>query len=162
MTKGADHSSSTDLPARVAVWCDEAGMDGPADKPLRAMLMAVAQAAQDTQRAAEKVGKEAGRQAAQGAATEMRSQIGRLFRELSWVKVLLGLALAVVPSAATWVTARQVPMVTPYGRMTPAQAETFRFNDLGAALNACTPQAPQGTRRWCSVGWWMDPPPPPK
>jgi hypothetical protein len=150
-----------DAAAFVERCCDEAGMTGPASQPLRQGMVMTVRAALDARQAAEKVGREAGRQAAQAAGLEARSQFAKLAREVSWVKHAAVAGLVVLTAAVTWFAARQVPMATPYGRMTPAQAETLRFNDLGAAMNACAPQAPHGGRQWCSLGWWLSPPPPP-
>lgn len=150
--------------AQVAAWCDEAGLDSPAGKPLRLALITTAQAAVDAKGAAEKVGKEAGQRAGQAAGAEVRSQIAKLALQVSWLKRLAVTGLVVGTAGLTWLAARHVPMATPYGRMTPALAETLRWNDLGALLDACTPQASQGGREVCGFtrGWWLSQPPQPK
>lgn len=146
---------------QVARLCDEAGMDGPHDQPLRAILMTVTRAAQDAQQAAERVGREAGQRAGAAAGSEVRAVARQLLREVQWTKAAAVAGLVVLSGAAGWVAARQVPVSTTLGRLTPAQMETLRWNDLGAALNACAKQAPSGGRGWCALGWWLEPPPPP-
>lgn len=133
----------------------------PLDRPLRTALVTVAQAAEDAQRAAERVGREAGQRAAAAAAAEMRTQAARLLREAGWIKRLAVAGLVAGSAGGGWIAGRQMPQATPWGRLSPAQMETVRFNDLGAALAACAPQEPRGGRDWCAVGWWLAPPPAP-
>ncbi|MDO9711767.1 hypothetical protein [Paracraurococcus lichenis] len=148
--------------ASVAAYCDRAGM--PADEPVRLALVAVAAVADRLDDAASRVGREAARQAALGAAQEMRTAAARLVREVRWHRGLLLTALLLAAAGGGWWAGRQMPQPTLAGRLSAAQAETLRWNDLGVLLESCARQSAQAGREWCAFtqGWWLSPPPAPK
>src|SRR4051794_27901531 len=132
--------------------------------PLRASMVSVAQSADSLQAAADRIGREAAGRAATAAVAECRAQIARVAREVSWSRRLALAALVVLAAGGGWWAGQRLPKATSQGRLTPAQAETLRWNDLGALLESCQRGAPQGGREWCGFtrGWWLSPPPPPK
>lgn len=85
-------------------------------------------------------------------------------REVAWLRRLAVIGLVLVAAGGGWWAGQRIPHPTPLGRLTPAQAETLRWNDLGALLEGCQRGAPQGGREWCafSRGWWLSPTPAPK
>jgi hypothetical protein len=148
--------------SKVAAYCDAAGMD--AKDPLRLAMVSVAQSAEALSFSAEKVGKEAGQRAAQAAAAEMRAVAPKVLREAVWAKWLTVGGLVILSVVAGWLVGRHTPLQTGFGRLTPAQVETLRWNDLGTLLNGCQAQPPTSGREWCGFtgGWWLGPPAAPK
>ena len=147
---------------QVAALCEEAGMGE--DDPLRASIDSLARSAEELRAAADRIGREAAQRAATAAVAECRSQMARVAREVSWIRWLAVAGLIVVAAGGGWWAGQRMPQATPLGRLTPAQAETLRWNDLGALLQGCQRGAPQGDRDWCQFtrGWWLSPPPAPK
>ena len=147
---------------QVAVLCEEAGMGE--DDPLRASMVSLARSAEELRTAADRIGREAAGRAATAAVAECRAQMARVAREVSWIRWLTVAGLVVVSAGGGWWAGQRLPQATPLGRLTPAQAETLRWNDIGALLEGCQRGAPQGGREWCGFtrGWWLSPPPPPK
>lgn len=147
---------------QVAALCDEAGMDK--GDPLRASMVGLARSAEDLGAAADRIGREAAGRAATAAVAECRAQMARVAREVSWIRRLAVAGLVLLAAGGGWWAGQRLPQPTPLGRLTPAQAETLRWNDLGALLESCQRGAPQGGRDWCGFtrGWWLSPPPLPK
>jgi hypothetical protein len=148
---------------QVEGYCAKAGM--PEDEPLRQAMVSVAKSADSLQAAADRIGREAAGRAATAAVAECRAQMARVAREVSWIRRLAVAGLVVLAAGGGWWAGQRLPQPTPLGRLTPAQAETLRWNDLGALLEGCQRGTPQGGREWCGFtrGWWLSPPPaPPK
>ena len=147
--------------AQIEDYCVQAGM--PEDEPLRQAMVSVARSADSLQAAADRIGREAASRAATAAVAECRSQMARVAREVSWIRRLALVGLVVVAAGGGWWAGQRQPQATPLGRLTPRQAETVRWNDLGALLEGCQRGAPQGGREWCGFtqGWWLSPPPAP-
>lgn len=161
--EGPERLSPEDDPAAlVDRLCAEAGMDGPADKPLRLALVTTVRTAVELRRVAETIGKQAASKAAQAAAAEMRGQLARLATGISRTKLAASAAALLLAVLLGYALGRSQPVETAMGPLTPAQAETLRYNDFGAALDACTPQPPRNGREWCSLGWWKSKPAPPR
>lgn len=155
----------TDPVRAVEAQCDEAGLsDSPSGRAIKAIMVTTMQAATDAKNAAEKIGREAGRRAAEAAATETRTALGKLLRQVRGIHVAGIVGLAVCCLALGWFAGRSMPVLTNLGKLTPKQMESLRWNDFGAALNACQAQRPIEGREWCgfTVGWWLSPPTPPK
>ncbi|WP_157033571.1 hypothetical protein [Belnapia moabensis] len=147
---------------QVAALCDAAGMDE--GDPLRASMVGLARSAEDLHAAADRIGREAAGRAASAAVAECRLQMARVAREVSWIRRLAVAGLVLLAAGGGWWAGQRLPQPTPLGRLTPAQAETLRWNDLGALLESCQRGVPQGDRDWCGFtrGWWLSPPPLPK
>jgi len=147
---------------QVEGYCTEAGM--PEDEPLRQAMVSVARSADSLQATADRIGREAAQRAATAAVAECRTQMVQVAREVSWIRRLTVAGLVVVVAGGSWWAGQRMPQPTPLGRLTPVQAETLRWNDLGALLEGCQRGAPQGDREWCQFtrGWWLSSPPAPK
>ena len=147
---------------QVAALCDEAGM-GESD-PLRASMVSLARSAEELRAVADRIGREAAGRAATAAVAECRSQMARVAREVSWIRRLAVAGLVLCAAGGGWWAGQRMPKPTPLGRLTPAQAETVRWNDFGVLLAGCQRGKPQGGREWCGFtqGWWLSPPPAPK
>ena len=153
---------TANMAEQVEGYCAKAGM--PEDEPLRQAMVSVARSADSLHAAADRVGREAAGRAATAAVAECRMQMARVAREVSWIRRLTVAGLVLLAAGGGWWAGQRLPQPTPLGRLTPAQAETLRWNDLGALLEGCQRGAPQGGRDWCSFtrGWWLSPPPLPK
>lgn len=132
--------------------------------PLRVSMVSLAHSAEDIRTAADRIGREAAQRAAGAAVAECRSQMARVAREVSWIRRLLLAGLVLLAAGGGWWAGQRLPQPTPLGRLSPAQAETLRWNDLGLLLQGCTRQPPQGGRDWCAFtqGWWLAPHPAPQ
>jgi hypothetical protein len=156
------HNPQASTTEKIAAYCAQLHMDP--DEPLRALLMTLAVVLDANQHAAAKTGREAAQIAGQAAAAEARLQFARMARDVSWMRRIIVGGGLLVAFAAGYAVARAAPTPTFAGRMTAAQIETMRYNDLGSLLANCQEQAPRDGRKWCSftAGWWLSPPPPPR